>query len=143
MTASRPAPAPDISDINLSQNEFWALPPAQRHAAFARLRAQPAPVHFDEPEAPFPGPADGFYALDIVRKTGGAIGSVTDDEIVEGIRLLARTEGIFAETAGGVTIATLAQLAAKGVVRPDERVVAYVTGNGLKTVDAVAPATRR
>jgi len=84
-------------------------------------------------------PADGFYALDVVRKTGGAVGSVTDDEIVEGIRLLARTEGIFAETAGGVTIATLAQLAAKGIVRKDERVVAYVTGNGLKTIDAVSP----
>jgi threonine synthase len=84
-------------------------------------------------------PADGFYALDVVRKTGGAVGSVTDDEIVEGIRLLARTEGIFAETAGGVTIATLAKLAAEGVVRKDERVVAYVTGNGLKTIDAVAP----
>jgi threonine synthase len=84
-------------------------------------------------------PADGFYALDVVRKTGGAVGSVTDDEIVEGIRLLARTEGIFAETAGGVTIATLAKLAAEGVVRKDERVVAYVTGNGLKTIDAVSP----
>src|SRR5687767_6912083 len=84
-------------------------------------------------------PADGFYALDIVRKTGGAVGSVTDDEIVEAIRLLARTEGIFAETAGGVTIATLAQLAASGVIRKDERVVAYVTGNGLKTIDAVSP----
>jgi threonine synthase len=84
-------------------------------------------------------PADGPYALDIVRATGGAIGSVTDDEIVEGIRLLARTEGIFAETAGGVTIATLAKLAASGVVRRDERVVAYVTGHGLKTIEAVAP----
>jgi len=84
-------------------------------------------------------PADGFYALDIVRKTGGAVGSVSDDEIVDSIRLLARTEGIFAETAGGVTIATLAQLAARGVVRPDERVVAYVTGHGLKTIEAVAP----
>jgi threonine synthase len=84
-------------------------------------------------------PADGPYALDIVRATGGAIGSVTDDEIVEGIRLLARTEGIFAETAGGVTIATLAKLAASGVVRRDERVVAYVTGHGLKTLEAVAP----
>ena len=84
-------------------------------------------------------PADGAYALDVVRTSGGSFGSVTDEEIVDGIRLLARTEGIFAETAGGVTIATLAQLAASGVVRPDERVVAYVTGNGLKTVDAVAP----
>ena len=84
-------------------------------------------------------PADGVYALDAVRASGGALGAVTDDEIVEGIVLLARTEGIFAETAGGVTIATLAKLAASGVVRPDERVVAYVTGHGLKTIDAVAP----
>jgi len=87
-------------------------------------------------------PADGVYALDVVRSSGGAISSVNDDEIVEGIRLLARTEGIFAETAGGVTIATLAKLAGSGVVRPDERVVAYVTGNGLKTLDAVAPVCR-
>ena len=87
-------------------------------------------------------PADGPYALDVVRRTGGAIGSVTDAEIVEGIRLLAGTEGIFAETAGGVTIATLAKLAAAGVVRSDERVVAYVTGNGLKTLDAVAAGCR-
>jgi len=84
-------------------------------------------------------PADGTYALEAVRRTGGAVGSVTDDEIVEGIRLLARTEGIFAETAGGVTVATLAKLAAAGVVRSDERVVAYITGSGLKTVDAVSP----
>ncbi|HWC11246.1 MAG TPA: threonine synthase [Acidimicrobiales bacterium] len=84
-------------------------------------------------------PADGIYALDAVRSSGGAVASVTDDEMVEGMILLARTEGIFAETAGGVTIATLAKLAASGVVRADERVVAYVTGNGLKTVDAVAP----
>ncbi|MDP9070322.1 MAG: threonine synthase [Actinomycetota bacterium] len=82
-------------------------------------------------------PADGWYALRTVRDTGGAVGSVSDDEIVEGIRLLARTEGIFAETAGGVTIATLARLAGEGVVRRDERVVAYVTGLGLKTIDAV------
>ncbi|MDQ4134036.1 MAG: threonine synthase, partial [Actinomycetota bacterium] len=82
-------------------------------------------------------PADGFYALETVRASGGALAAVTDDEIVEGMILLARTEGIFAETAGGVTIATLAKLAAAGVVRPDERVVAYVTGHGLKTVEAV------
>jgi len=82
-------------------------------------------------------PADGWYALQVVRETGGACAAVTDDEIVEGIRLLARTEGIFAETAGGVTIATLAKLAAQGVIRRDERVVAYVTGHGLKTIEAL------
>ena len=85
-------------------------------------------------------PADGPYALDAVRESGGGFGCVTDEEIVDGIRLLARTEGIFAETAGGVTIASLAQLARSGVVRPDERVVAYVTGNGLKTIEAVSPS---
>jgi len=86
-------------------------------------------------------PADGWYALQAVRSSGGAFASVTDDEILDGIRLLARTEGIFAETAGGVTIATLAKLAAQGVVRRDERVVAYVTGHGLKTVEALVPTT--
>ncbi len=84
-------------------------------------------------------PADGWYALKTVRDSGGAFAAVTDEEIIEGIRLLARTEGIFAETAGGVTIASLMKLVASGVVRPDERVVAYVTGNGLKTVEALAP----
>jgi threonine synthase len=83
-------------------------------------------------------PADGWYALQAVRRSGGALAAVTDAEILEAIGLLARTEGIFAETAGGVTIATLAKLAAEGVVRPDERVVAIVTGHGLKTVEALA-----
>ncbi len=82
-------------------------------------------------------PADGYYALQAVRRSGGAFGAVSDEEILEGIGLLARTEGIFCETAGGVTIATLAKLAAAGVVRRDERVVAIVTGHGLKTVEAL------
>ncbi len=86
-------------------------------------------------------PADGYYALDAVRETGGGLVAVTDDEIVDGMRLLARTEGIFGETAAGVTIASLKRLAQEGVVRPDERVVAYVTGHGLKTLDAVAAHT--
>ena len=83
-------------------------------------------------------PADGWYALDTIRKSGGSCASVTDEEVLDGIRLLARTEGIFAETAGGVTIATLAKLAAQGVIRRDERVVAMITGHGLKTVEALA-----
>jgi threonine synthase len=82
-------------------------------------------------------PADGWYALDTIRRTGGSCAAVTDDEVISAIRLLARTEGIFAETAGGVTIATLAKLAASGAIRPDERVVALVTGHGLKTVEAL------
>jgi threonine synthase len=81
-------------------------------------------------------PADGPYALDLARQTGGAIDSVTDDEIREGIRLLAETTGIFTETAGGVTIGVLAKLAQRGDIDPTERVVAYITGEGLKTLDA-------
>jgi threonine synthase len=80
-------------------------------------------------------PADGYYALKEVRASGGAIASVNEEEIVEAVGLLARTEGIFTETAGGVTIGALSQLASQGVIRPDETVVAYVTGMGLKTLD--------
>jgi threonine synthase len=82
-------------------------------------------------------PADGPYALDLARRSGGAIDAVTDDEIRDGIKLLARTTGIFTETAGGVTVAVLAKLAQRGDIDPDERVVAYITGDGLKTLDVV------
>ena len=82
-------------------------------------------------------PADGPYALDLARRSGGAIDSVSDDEIRAGIRLLAETTGIFTETAGGVTTAVLAKLAERGDIDPDERVVVIITGEGLKTLDAV------
>jgi threonine synthase len=87
-------------------------------------------------------PADGPYALELARNTGGAIDSVTDDEIRAGIRLLAETTGIFTETAGGVTIATLVKLAERGAIDRSERVVAYITGDGLKTLDAVRDGFR-
>ncbi|MEO7197492.1 MAG: threonine synthase, partial [Solirubrobacterales bacterium] len=82
-------------------------------------------------------PADGPYALELARGTGGSIESVTDDEIRAGIRLLAETTGIFTETAGGVTTATVAKLAKAGTLGPDDSVVVYITGEGLKTLDAV------
>jgi threonine synthase len=81
-------------------------------------------------------PADGPYALELARKTGGSIEAVTDDEIRDGIRLLAETTGIFTETAGGVTVAVLAKLARADAIGTDERVVVYITGEGLKTLDA-------
>jgi threonine synthase len=87
-------------------------------------------------------PADGPYAIDLARTTGGAIDSVTDDEIRAGIRLLAETTGIFTETAGGVTTAVLAKLAERGDVDPDEKVVVYITGEGLKTLDAIRDGHR-
>ncbi len=82
-------------------------------------------------------PADGPYALDLARRSGGSIEAVDDDEIRAGIRLLAETTGIFTETAGGVTAATLAKLAQSGAIGADERVVLVITGEGLKTLDAV------
>jgi threonine synthase len=82
-------------------------------------------------------PADGPYAVELARSSGGGIDSVTDDEIRAGIRLLAETTGIFTETAGGVTTATLAKLAERGDIERDETVVLVITGEGLKTLDAV------
>jgi threonine synthase len=83
-------------------------------------------------------PADGPYALDAVRSTGGAMAAVTDDEIRAGIALLARTTGVFAETAGGVTVAVLRKLAASGAIDTSVETVVFNTGDGLKTIDAVA-----
>jgi len=83
-------------------------------------------------------PADGPFVLDVARRTGGAVEDVTDNEIVEGIRLLARTEGIFAETAGGVTVAVLAKLVREGLLDPGAETVVFNTGDGLKTLDAVS-----
>jgi threonine synthase len=87
-------------------------------------------------------PADGPYALDLARSTDGVIESVTDDEIREAIRLLAETTGVFTETAGGVTVGVLAKLAEAGAIGTGERVVAYITGEGLKTLDAVRETFR-
>jgi threonine synthase len=81
-------------------------------------------------------PADGPYAVEHARKTGGGVDAVTDQEIREGIKLLAETTGIFTETAGGVTVGVLRKLAARGELADGERVVVYITGEGLKTLDA-------
>ena len=82
-------------------------------------------------------PADGYYALGVMAETGGTCAAVSDAEVIQGMKLLARTEGIFAETAGGVTIAGLKRMAESGHIRPDEVTVVFITGAGLKTVEAV------
>jgi threonine synthase len=82
-------------------------------------------------------PADGYYAYRVTKDSGGGGEHATDEEIVEGMLLLARTEGIFAETAGGVTLAATKKLIERGVIPRDESIVICVTGNGLKTPDAL------
>ena len=82
-------------------------------------------------------PADGYFALKVARETRGPIEWCTEQEIREGISLLARTEGVFTETAGGVTIANLKRMVDRGIVQPGEEVVVYVTGNGYKTIEAL------
>jgi threonine synthase len=85
-------------------------------------------------------PADGPYAIDLARRTGGSIAAVNDDEIIAGIQLLAETEGVFTETAGGTTIAVLKKLVEQGKIDPSETTVVYITGNGLKTTEAISSA---
>jgi threonine synthase len=83
-------------------------------------------------------PADGYFAARVIRESGGWAEDATDEEILAGIRLLAETEGMFTETAGGVTVAVARKLAAQGYLSPEETVVLAITGNGLKTMDALA-----
>jgi threonine synthase len=87
-------------------------------------------------------PADGIFASRAIHETGGWAAAVSDDELSSGIRLLAETSGVFAETAGGVTVAAALALAASGHLRPDDEVVLCITGNGLKTVDVVSDTLR-
>lgn len=89
-------------------------------------------------------PADGPFALRLIRESGGWAEDISDPEIIDSIKLLAETEGIFAETAGGVTTGVAAKLIQQGRIRPDATTVVCITGNGLKTTDAIAadfPAT--
>ncbi|TKB72186.1 MAG: threonine synthase [Nitrospira sp.] len=88
-------------------------------------------------------PADGYYALKATGESGGAMDAVSDDDVVEGIKLLAQTEGIFAETAGGVTIGVLQKLVKQGAIKRQDVTVAYITGHGLKTQEAVIDAVGR
>jgi threonine synthase len=84
-------------------------------------------------------PADGYYAVNVMKSTGGSCDDASDEEIIAGIKLLAETEGIFAETAGGVTVACAKKLIAGGKIPANESVVLCITGHGLKTAEAVAP----
>jgi threonine synthase len=88
-------------------------------------------------------PADGFYAMNVMKESGGAGEDVNDREIVDGIKLLAETEGIFTETAGGVTIAVTKKLIEQGVIPKNESIVVSITGNGLKTQEAIVDDVKK
>jgi threonine synthase len=83
-------------------------------------------------------PADGIYALRVLKVSEGSAYAVPEPGVAEGIKLLAETEGIFTETAGGVVISGLKHLAESGAIKPDELAIAYITGNGLKTLEVVS-----
>jgi len=136
----------ELTDLGLVEEHDYAVFGAQATGCSPVAQAFADGMDVVRPQKPntiakslaIGNPADGPYALDSVRRTGGAIDHVSDEEIVAGIRLLAETEGIFAETAGGVTVATLQNLLAKGLLDPAKETVILNTGDGLKTIDAVA-----
>ena len=135
----------DFLDLGLARGRSPVMNGAQADGCSPVAKAYADGVDFCKPVRPdtiakslaIGNPADGPYALELARRSGGAIDSVSDDEIRAGIRLLAETTGIFTETAGGVTTAVLAKLAERGDIDPGERVVLVITGEGLKTLDAV------
>ena len=135
----------EFSKLGLVSSTPWRIHGAQATGCSPITTAQKAGLDFFKPVKPntiakslaIGTPADGFYALKVMKETGGAGEDVTDDEIRDGIRMLAECEGIFAETAGGVTVGVAKKLVAQGKIPADESVVLCITGNGLKTLDAV------
>jgi threonine synthase len=136
----------EFSKLGLVAESAWKVHGAQATGCNPIAHAQKAGLDFFKPVKPntiakslaIGTPADGFYALKVMKETGAQAEDVTDDEIREGIRLLAECEGIFAETAGGVTTAVAKKLIASGRIPAKDSAVLCITGNGLKTLDAVA-----
>src|ERR1700704_3845537 len=132
-------------ELGLVEGELPSMNGAQAHGCSPVASAYAAGHDVCRPVKPdtiakslaIGNPADGPYALELARSTGGSVDAVSDDEIRAGIRLLAETTGGFTETAGGVTTAVLRKLAERGDIDPEERVVLVITGEGLKTLDAV------
>jgi len=135
----------EFTKLGLAKETPWSIHGAQATGCSPISAAQKAGLDFFKPVKPdtiakslaIGTPADGFYSLRVMKKTGGHAEDVTDDEIREGIRLLAECEGIFCETAGGVTVGVAKKLIAQGKIPADDSAVLCITGNGLKTVDAV------
>ncbi|HJO37607.1 MAG: threonine synthase [Vicinamibacterales bacterium] len=136
----------ELREIGLVDDEMPKIHAAQAAGCAPVVRALNEGLEFPEPVKPdtiaksiaIGNPADGFQVLETVRGTGGAGAMVSDEQIVEAIKLLARTEGIFTEPAGGTTLAATLALVEDGVIPRDESVVVAITGNGYKTADVVS-----
>ena len=132
--------------VGLVSGELPAIHAAQAAGCAPVIRALDAGLEFPDPVKPktiaksiaIGNPADGFQVLRAVRSTGGSGAMVDEDDIVRGIQLLAETEGIFTEAAGGVTVAATQQLIERGAIPRDESIVICVTGNGYKTIEVLA-----
>ena len=135
----------EFTKLGIVPEKKWRIHGAQATGCSPITAAQKAGLEFFKPVKPntiakslaIGTPADGFYALKVMKETGGFGEDVTDDEIREGIRLLAECEGIFAETAGGVTVGVAKKLIAQGKIGADQSAVLCITGNGLKTLEAM------
>jgi threonine synthase len=144
----------ELLEVGLVTGTLPKIHAAQPAGSAPVIRALDAGLEFPEPVKPdtiakslaIGNPADGFQVVRVVRDTGGAGASATDEEILSAVQLLARTEGIFTEPAGGTTVAVTRKLVQRGVIKPGDSVVVCITGNGYKTVDVmfdrVAPPTR-
>jgi len=136
----------EFSKLGLAPETEYQIHGAQATGCSPISTAQKAGLDFFKPVKPntiakslaIGTPADGFYALKVMKETGGCAEDVTDDQIREGIKLLAECEGIFAETAGGVTVGVAKKLIASGRIPSHDSAVLCITGNGLKTIEAVA-----
>jgi threonine synthase len=136
----------ELMKLGLAPQTKYKIHGAQASGCSPISTAQKAGLDFFKPVKPntiakslaIGTPADGFYALKVMKETGGSADDVSDEQIRQGIKWLAECEGIFAETAGGVTVGVAKKLIASGAIPADQGAVLCITGNGLKTLDAVA-----
>jgi threonine synthase len=141
----------EFSQVGLVEGPLPRIHAAQPAGSAPVVRALDAGEEFPEPVKPdtiakslaIGNPADGFQVLRVVRETGGSGAMVSDDEILDAIELLARTEGIFTEPAGGTTLAAARALVRRGVIKRNESVVVCITGNGYKTAEVMAERVER
>ena len=135
----------ELREVGLADGELPRVHAAQAAGCAPVVRALEAGVDYPEPVRPdtiaksiaIGNPADGYHVIQTIRETGGTGAAVSDPQIIEAIQLLAETEGIFTEPAGGTTLAATIELVRRGVIAPDESVVVCVTGNGYKTGEVV------